>query len=604
VRILRYTLLAGGVALGIAAYKVQMDNLHVTLIRAVGLPWNLAQAHAMTIGPFTTSARSWAIVIGAWLFLVAGLVAWSRRPSNRLGPLMAAAGIALLLRQLRYSHDAFLFTVFFVVGELSYWVVAHAVFAYPSGRITDRWERALIKVGYTVTFLFTIAILLLYEGRPLRFFDPTPRDSLISVGGSGAAAVTMQKAFVIVVWGVLAVAAIVLLIRKLVVATPRARRILAPLLLAAITVALRAVFESVFTFAERPSAVLYDYLFWWQISAFIALPVALLAGLLRARLARASVGDLVLELERTPPQGIRAALRRALDDPTLEVLFWLPERNGFVDAAGSSAELPSDHNRSVTRLEHGGETLAALVHDPSLLEEPKLVEAAGAAARLALENARLHAETRAQLEQVRESRVRIVTTADEERRRIERDIHDGAQQRLVALAVQLRSAQRRLKDSSDPEVDGLLAATVEELKVAVEELRELARGVHPAILTEDGLAAALESLVSRIPFPVDLDAAEGRLPAQVEATAYFVACEALANVVKHARASTATVRTVRRNGLLVVEVEDDGIGGAVAGNGSGLRGLADRVEALGGRLRVESPAVGGTRIVGEIPCAS
>ena len=580
---LRLALLAAGLALGVIAYRVQTHNL----------------------GPYTTPARSWAIVIGAWLFLVSGLVAWSRRPSNRLGPLMAAAGIALLLRQLRYSHDALLFTVFFVVGELSYWVVAHAVFAYPSGRITDRLERALIKVGYTVTFLFTIAILLLYDGsRPLRFFDPTPRDSLISVGGNGAAAITMQRAFVIVVWGVLAVAAIALLIRKLVLATPRARRILAPLLLAAITVGLRAVFESIFTFAERPSAVLYDYLFWWQITAFIALPVALLVGFLRARLARASVGDLVLELERTPPLGIRDALSRALDDPTLEVLFWLPERDGFVDAAGSSAELPSDHNRSVTRLEHGGETLAALVHDPSLLEEPKLVEAAGAAARLALENARLHAETRAQLEQVRESRVRIVTTADEERRRIERDIHDGAQQRLVALAVQLRSAQRRLKDSSDPEVDRLLAATVEELKVAVEELRELARGVHPAILTEDGLAAALESLVSRIPFPVDLDAAEGRLPAQVEATAYFVACEALANVVKHAQASTATVRTVRRNGLLVVEVADNGIGGAAAGNGSGLRGLADRVEALGGRLRVESPAAGGTRIVGEIPCAS
>ena len=576
---LRLVLLAVGIALGVIAYRVQIHNL----------------------GPFTTPARASAIVIGAWLFLAAGLVAWSRRPSNRLGPLMAVAGIALLLRQLRYSHDAFLFTVFFVVGELAYWVVAHAVFSYPSGRVTDRLERALIKVGYTATFFFTIAILLLYDGsRPLRFFDPTPRDSLISVGGSGDAAITVQKAFVIVVWGVLAVAAIVLLIRKLVLATPRARRILAPLLLAAITVGLRAVFESIFTFAERPSAVLYDYLFWWQISAFIALPLALLAGFLRARLARASVGDLVLELERTPPQGIRDALSRALDDPTLEVLFWLPERNGFVDATGRSAELPTDSNRTVTRLQHEGEPLAALVHDPSLLEEPKLVSAAGAAASLALENARLHAETRAQLEQVRESRVRIVETADEERRRIERDIHDGAQQRLVALAVQLRSAQRRLQD---PEVDSLLAATVKELQVAVEELRELARGVHPAILTEDGLAAALESLVSRIPFPVDLDAAEGRLPAQVEATAYFVACEALANVVKHAQASTTIVRTMRRNGLLVVEVEDDGIGGAAAENGSGLRGLADRVEALGGRLRVESPAEGGTRIVGEIPCA-
>jgi signal transduction histidine kinase len=223
---------------------------------------------------------------------------------------------------------------------------------------------------------------------------------------------------------------------------------------------------------------------------------------------------------------------------------------------------------------------------------------------LRAELAARHADLVVRAAELRASRERLIETQDAERRRLERDIHDGAQQRLVALAVQLRSAQQRLKDNSDPEVDRLLAATVEELKVAVEELRELARGVHPAILTEDGLAAALESLVSRTPFPVDLDAAEGRLPAQVEATAYFVACEALANVIKHAQASTATVRTVRRNGLLVVEIADDGIGGAVAQNGSGLRGLADRVEALGGRLRVESPATGGTRIVGEIPCAS
>ena len=580
---LRLVLLAAGLALGVIAYRVQIHNL----------------------GVFTTPARASAIVIGAWLFLVAGIVAWSRRPANRLGPLMTAAGIALLLRQLRYSHDGVLFTVFFIVGELSYWVVAHAAFAYPSGRLTDRLERLLIKSGYTITFFFTIAILIFYDGsRPLRFFDRAPRGSLISISGHGEVAVTVQKAFVIVVWGILGVVAIALIVRKLVRATPRARRILAPLLIAAITVGLRAIFESVFTFVERPSAILYEYLFWWQIAAFIALPVALLAGLLRARLARAGVGDLVLELEGTPPQGIRDALSRALDDPTLEVLFWLPERNGFVDAAGRGAELPSVDNRTITTLENAGEPIAALVHDPSLLEEPKLVEAAGAAARLALENARLHAQTRAQLEQVRESRVRIVTTADEERRRIERDIHDGAQQRLVALALQLRSAQRRLMDGSDPEVDRLLAATVNELQVAVEELRELARGVHPAILTEDGLAAALESLVSRTPFPVDLDAAEGRLPAQVEATAYFVACEALANIVKHAGASSAIVRTVRRNGLLVVEVEDDGIGGAIAANGSGLRGLADRVEALGGRFRVESPVNGGTRIVGEIPCAS
>jgi signal transduction histidine kinase len=579
---LHAALLVAGAVLGVVAYQVQIDNL----------------------GGYTTPARSWAIVIGAWFFLVAGIVAWSRRPTNRLGPLMTAAGLALLLRQLRYSHNSLLFTTFFIVGELAYWVVANAVFAYPSGRVIDRAERALIRVGYGATFAFTLAILLVDDGsRPLRFFDPAPRKSVLLVHGNADAAIALQKAFVIVVWGVLAVAAIALLIRKLVQATPRARRILAPLLLAAIAVALRAVFESAFTFGSPPAQV-KEYLFWWQIAAFIGLPVALLVGFLRARLARASVGDLVLELERTPPQGIRDALSRALGDMTLEIFFWLPDRQTFVDATGRSVDLPTDGHRTITMLEHYGERLAALVHDPSLLDEPKLVEAAGAAARLALENARLQAETRAQLEEVRQSRARIVTAADQERQRIERDIHDGAQQRLVALGLQLRSAQRRIGDSSDPQVDRLLAAAVDELKVAVEELRELARGVHPAILTEDGLAAALESLVSRTPFPVELKADEGRLPSQVEATAYFLACEALANSVKHSEASRATIRAQRHNGLLVVEVEDDGIGGANASNGSGLRGLADRVEALGGRFRVETPATGGTRIVGEIPCAS
>jgi signal transduction histidine kinase len=577
---LRLVILVAGVALGVVAQRVQVHNL----------------------GPFTTLARSWAIVIGAWLFLVAGLVAWSRRPGNRLGPLMTAAGLALLLRQLRYSHDPFLFTVFFIVGELSYWLIAHSVFAYPSGHVTDRLERGLLKAGYAVTFLFTIAILLVYDGsRPLRFFDPTPRESLLLVAGNGDLAVTLQKVFVVVVWGVLAIAAIALLLRKLIRATPRMRRVLAPLVIGALAVALRANFEGLFTFWERPSAVVYDYLFWWQILAFVALPLALLAGFLRARLARASVGDLVVELEHAPPHGILSALARALDDPTLKIVYWLPERQAFVDAAGRSVELPTDGKRAVTQLEHDGEPLAALIHDPSLLEEPKLVRAAGAAAGLALENARLHAETRAQLEEVRDSRIRIVAAADEERRRIERDIHDGAQQRLVALAVQLRTAQRRLRD---PEVDRLLGATVSELQVAVEELRELARGVHPAILTEDGLAAALDSLVSRTPFPVELTADEERMPAQVEATAYFVACEALVNVAKHADASAAKVTAERHDLRFVVEVTDDGVGGASTEGGSGLSGLADRVEALGGRLRIDSPAGRGTRVVAEIPCAS
>jgi signal transduction histidine kinase len=579
IKLVRIALALAALLLGVTAYRVQVDDL------------------------FSPSDRALAIVAVAWAFVVAGLVAWSRRPANRLGPLMLAAGLALLLRQLRYDHDPLVFTVFFLLGDLSYALVGHSVLAYPTGRVVDRAERALVKAGYVAVLVFPLGVLLFYDAsRQLLFFDPTPRESLLLVAGDADVVEFLQKSFVVVFYGVLASLFIALIVRRLIRATPRARRILAPLMVGGVAVALRALFEVVFSFVDRPFA--YDYLFWWQIAAFIALPLALLAGLLQARLARAGVGDLILSLERTPPQGIRDELARSLGDPTLTVAFWLPERREFVDAAGVPVELPSDDDRRVvTRLVHEGEPLAAFVHDASLLEDPKLLEAAGAAARLALENARLHADLRAQLTRVQESRVRIVSATDEERRRIERDLHDGAQQRLVALALQLRSAQRQL-ESADPEVDRLLTATVGELQVAVEELRELARGVHPAILTEEGLAAALESLTSRMPLPIALDVSEGRLPPQVEATAYFVVCEALANVVKHARASQATVGARHRNGVLVIEVEDDGIGGAHPNDGSGLRGLADRVEALGGRLRVESPAGSGTRIVGEIPCGS
>jgi signal transduction histidine kinase len=253
----------------------------------------------------------------------------------------------------------------------------------------------------------------------------------------------------------------------------------------------------------------------------------------------------------------------------------------------------------VTRLED----VAAIVHDPEL--DPDLVEAAGAAARLALHNTRLQADVRAQLDKVQESRRRIVTAGDEQRQKIERDLHDGAQQRLVALALELRIAQRQLGKDLDPEVERILGAAVDELQVAVEELRELARGVHPAVLTEEGLAGALESLAGRTPMPVEIAAApEGRLPAEIEAAAYFVACEAIANAVKHSRANLIRVSAERGSGKLVIEVEDDGIGGAKENGGSGLRGLVDRVEAHGGTLRVESEPGHGTRVIGELPCAS
>ncbi len=580
-RLVQAVLATTGLILGVVAYQSQVNNL----------------------GLYTTPLRSFAIAAVGLSFLAAGLVAWSRRSDNRMGPLMIAAGFALLLRQLRYGHDPAAFTVFFALGNLGYALVGHSVLAYPSGRVTDRYERALVRVGYATVLAFPLAVLLFVDAvQPLDEF-PTPRRSALSIFAEAGVVDALQKAFVIVFYGVLATLFIALVARRLVRATRRERRILAPLLLFAIALALRAVYECVSTFVDQRLA--YDYLFWWQIIGFIALPLALLAGLLRARLARVHVGELVVHLEQTPVEGIRDELAEALDDETLALGLWLPERGEYVDAGGRALVVPDDGpTRAVTWIEHEGEPLAVLVHDPSLREEPRLVEAVAAAARFALVNARLHAEVRAQLETVKESRARIATAADTERRRIERDLHDGAQQRLVALALELRSAQRGLGEGADPELDLLLASTADELHVAVEELRSLAHGIHPGALTQAGLASALEALAARAPIPVAVDATTERFPPEVEVTAYFVASEALTNVVKHAQASKAAVRASREAATLVIEVSDDGVGGAAADNGSGLHGLADRVEAQGGRLSVDSARGAGTRVRGEIPCAS
>lgn len=577
-RLLAIALVVAGAALGIGAYYAQTNALN--------------------------SPHAAAQVAVGWAYLVAGVIAWDRRPANRMGRLMVLTGLALLARQVQYSSNAFLFTVCFILGDLGYALVGHSALAYPTGRVKDRAERALVVAGYTTALVLPLLAALFYGGTsPLLYFGRLSRDSLINVTDDGHVVELLQKTEIVVFFGVLAALFIVLIARRLWLATPRMRRVLAPLLLAAVAAGLRAIFECVFTFVDRPFAA--DYLFWWQFVAFFALPIALLAGLLQARLARAGVGDLVVELEHARPQELRDALARTLGDPALEVAFWLPERGTYADADGQAVELPRDGTRAVTYLDHDGEPLAAIVHDPSLLEEPKLVRAAGAAARLALENAQLQAETRAQLAQVKESRVRIVAAADEERKRIERDLHDGAQQRLAALALQLRTAQRRLDSrEADPAVEALLESAVLELQAANAELRELVRGVYPAILTEEGLAAALESLALRNPFPIDLDVIEGRLPPRVEATAYFVTCEGLANVAKHAQATKASVCIARHDGLLAVEIADDGVGGARPLENSGLNGLVDRVEALGGSLQVESPPGGGTRLCAEIPCES
>ena len=574
-----------------------MRTLRVALALAA-IPFGVLGYHILVHDLHSSPRNAVASIVVAWTFVAAGLLAWSRRSESRVGVLMTFVGYALLERKLQYSHDSLVFTPAFAFGEVGLGAaLAHAVLAYPSGRLSNRVERWFVGAAYTAAVAFPVAMLSVWDypsscaydcGRPFR------QHSSISVAPSQTVFHTLDNVFKIGVYGLFAVAFIALIAWRLGHATPRGRRLLAPLLLAGVVAGSRAVWGSIH---EIGGASTSDSFYWWQIAGQIAIPLALLAGLLSARLARGGVADLVVELGRTPAGGVRDALARALHDPTLQVAYWLPMRQSYVDEDGRPVEV-SEEGRRVMKLED----IAAIVHDPEL--DPDLVEAAGAAARLALHNERLQADVRAQLGKVQESRRRIVTAGDEQRRRIERDLHDGAQQRHVALALELRLAQRELGAELDPEIDRILATAVDELQVAVEELRELARGVHPAVLTEEGLAGALESLASRTPVPVEIvSAPEDRLPREIEAAAYFVACEAIANAVKHSRATGIRVIAQRRNGRFVILVEDDGIGGARENGGSGLRGLVDRVEAHGGTLHVESEPGHGTRVIGELPCA-
>jgi signal transduction histidine kinase len=322
---------------------------------------------------------------------------------------------------------------------------------------------------------------------------------------------------------------------------------------------------------------------------------------LRSRLARGALTDLFPRLRTIRPGELQAALARALGDPALLIAFPLPDGRTYVDATGAIVSLPvADGERSVAVVERDGGQVAVLVYDSSLDDDPELVEAIGGAAALALENARLQAEAQAGLAELQASRERIIAAAHAERRRLERDLHDGAQQRLVTLALQLSLIGRQIhRDPVDAE--HLLTSAGNELAQSLAELRELARGIHPAAL-DHGLGTALDSLVRRAAVPTTLVVEPGdRLPEPVEFAAYFVASEALTNIAKYAEATSATVRVTREDGLAVLAISDDGVGGADPGQGSGLRGLTDRVAALGGRLRVDSPAGGGTVVTAELP---
>lgn len=486
--------------------------------------------------------------VGA-ILLACGAAAWDRRPESRVGALMSLAGLTWYLG-----------TLFEPALYLHRGPLVHLLLSYPTGRLSTRLAQVVVAVAYV-------------DGA----VEPLAGNDWLTLALGTAVVTTALRAF-----------------RG---ASGPARRAVRPALGAVLVLEGVLVVGSLERLVELQAdrAVLWAYDL-----AIAATAIVLTVDLLRARWTEAVVTGLVVDLGASQESvTLQHRLARALGDPSLVVGYVVSETGELVDEAGIPIQLPlPGSGRAVTPIDDNGERVAVLVHDEALLADRKLVDSVAAAARIAVANVGLQAETRARADEIEASRRRLVEAGDAQRRRLEQDLRLGAELRLDRVG-ELLAAARTTAGADTAAVQALET----ELGDARRELREFAHGVHPAILTERGLVAALTFLAERAPLPVEIDGAVDRLPESVEVALYFVCSEALANVAKHARASRAAIELREERGRVILRVEDDGVGGAAPTEGSGLRGLADRVEALGGRLEVESEPGGGTRVTAELPVA-
>lgn len=521
----------------------------------------------------------------AWALVTASLVALERERWRRSRILLAVAGFAVLAADLQWTKSHTLWTVGFLVDLLWVALLVQGVLRFPEGRPWSHAARFVIASAYGAALGGQLIAALLL------------RHSVIAVASHQSAADAVRRVEAIVGIAVGIVFLVLVVQRLLRLQQHSAHRAQAPFLTGgALAVAITL---SWFAWAQTFGAGVYTPRTIGHAAALL-IPFGLVVGVVWSRASRRQASDLVVELRTGGAATLRDRLARSLEDPTLEVAYRL-DQGGFVDGDGRPLELPEGPDRAVTMITARGDDVAALVHDPALLEEPALVESVRATAGLVLENERLAAQVRAQLVEVRASRARLIAATDAERRRLERDLHDGAQQRLVTLSIALGLAASR-GDSAEAEV---LSRAQGELEEAIAELREFARGIHPLLLRDEGLDTAVEALARRAPLPVVVEGSAGdELPEAIQLAAYFVVSEALTNVVKHASASEVRVRLGRVQSSLVVEVQDNGVGGACAATDSGLAGLEGRLAALDARLVVESDPGRGTRLHTEIPCGS
>jgi signal transduction histidine kinase len=496
-----------------------------------------------------------------WTFIGCGLIAAWKRPESRIGWLMVATGFTWFLGN------------FSEVGVPAIaWVAAHAVYlhrgplvhlllSYPSGRTTSRVTQGAIAVGYAVAVI-----------------TPLWRNEATTIPLAGLLVVVSTYNYVRSVgW------------------LRRARRIA---LIAAVGLSLVLAATAGARLLLPPGAAIGPSLLVYEVTLCL-IAGGLLAGLLAAPWRGTPVADLVVEVGEARSGTIRGELSQALGDPSLEIGYWLPNLGAYVDAEGRTLALPQPGSgRSMTVLEHDGEPVAALLHDPAVLDDPGLVQGVSPAAQLAAANARLRADVQAQVEELAASRRRLLEAADEQRRLLERRLHDGAAARLRELAVILRRGER---SATSERTLAQIARAEEQLSHTLEDLNRLATGLHPRALAEQGLQNALAEIAHDVPIPVDLEVTSAQLPPRIAAAVYFICAEALTNTAKHAAASHVTVKVRSIDGQLNVEVADDGIGGADLSRGSGLNGLADRIATVGGTLHIESGVGRGTRLAAEIP---
>jgi signal transduction histidine kinase len=540
-------------------------------------------------------------------FLAAGIAAWVRWPASRLGLLFTITGCLWLLPGVARLPYPLPFTVGNLIAPVYAAALAHLGLAWPTGRLRSRFEVGVVVAEYAWNIGQSLAGMLFWD--PRTNCSPACPANLIMVHGSRSAE-NVIGLIDLPVGLVLTGIVLTLIVQHWRSARGWSRRAMLPLLWIAPAICALSAMQTVagdlslpFFESRTGNIILYGY----APLILLAGPALFVAGTLLARTARGAVGTAIVDLEPgAPPGRLRDTLARALGDSTLQLAFRQPGAPGYTDTEGRAVDpARPEPGRIVTPLPVSPGAAAAdavLVHDGGLEHEPQLIRLTAAAASMALEHSRLQAEVQAQLEQVRASRARIVEAGDAARRRIERDLHDGAQQRLVTLSLALGMARSQVA-GSDPDLAALLDGASKETREAIAELRELARGIHPAVLTETGLAGAIQALVERSPVATTVSAVPAcRYPAPIEATAYFVVCEALANVAKHAPAATARVAVWQSGERIVVEIADDGPGGAGPDAGSGLRGLADRVASVGGNLRIDSPAGAGTRLTAELPC--